>query len=90
MTIEPDIRHQSRPTLVLSKPLSEWTVSEIQGEIESGSQLSAARTLMLKTLGLKDLAPFDEWDTCRTEFIAIVEIAKSLGLVVLYGKESIE
>jgi hypothetical protein len=91
--VELQAQRQGRPTLVLSRPVSEWTPVEILDEMKSGSQLGRARSAFYSAVGLQEQElqqrkPPGPIELRRMEFQAVIEIAKALGLEIAYKSET--
>lgn len=91
--VELQAQQQARPRLKLSKPVHAWSHNEIFSEIGSGSALDLARSRVkavvskiMNSLEEREIPPAVELR--RMEFQAVVEIAKALGLEVVYETET--
>lgn len=87
--VELQAQRQSRPSLALPRPVSEWTPVEILDEMISGLQLGRARSAFICAVGLQEQAlqqrkPPGPIELRRMEFQAVIEIAKALGIEITY------
>lgn len=91
--VELQAKRQSRPTLILPRPVFEWTPVEILDEMKSGSQLGRARSAFYRAVGQQEQAlqqrkPPGPIELRRMEFQAVIEIAQALGIEIVYETPS--
>lgn len=91
--VELQAQRQARPTILLPSPIAEWTPAEILDQMKAGSTLAKARAAFHNAVASQEQAleqrrPPSPLELRRMEFQAVVEIAKALGLEVVYETET--